>query len=155
MSKAIIDCVKKYFKECPHLDDLAKINVDYLNMDAKDYEYWSLEPLEVPVILKKNVIGTKTTRQSQFILATRAFINPLVDTQNIQNLHLFENIAEWIHENNKNKIFPILNDDETVISLKVTTGGYLYGTNQENTIARYQMQCRMIYEKKEGNKRWN
>jgi hypothetical protein len=83
--KSIIECVKEYFKDCPYLNKLSEINVDYLNVDANDREYWSIEPLEVPIILKKNVLGTKTERQCQFILATRSFFNPLVDTQNIEN----------------------------------------------------------------------
>ncbi len=147
--KAIIECIKEYFKTCPYLNELSQINVDYLNMDAKDREYWSIEPLEVPIILKRNVLGTKTERQCQFILASRSFFNPLKDTQNIENLHLFENIAEWIYQNNRKKIFPTLNDGETVMSFEVMTGGYLYGVDKSNTIARYQMQCRLTYEKKE------
>ena len=150
MSKPIIKCVKEYFKKCPHLNELAKINVDYLNPDAKDYEYWSIEPIGVPIITKKNVIGTKTTRQCQFVLASRVFFNPLDDTQNIENLHLFEQIAEWLYKNNKKHILPILNDDETPKSVEVITGGCLYGTNKDNTKARYQMTCKLIYEKKEG-----
>ncbi len=148
-SKAIIECVKDYLKKCPYLDKLAEINVDYLNMDAKDHEYWSIEALEVPIILKRNVLGTMTERQCQFILASRSFFNPLVDTQNIKNLHLFENIAEWLYQNNRKKIFPTLNEGEIVKSIEVTTGGYLYGTNNDNTIARYQMECKLIYKKKE------
>lgn len=149
-NKAIIECIKEYFKKCPYLNKLSEINVDYLNMEASEHEYWSLEPLEVPIILKKNVLGTKTERQCQFILASRSFFNPLVDTQNIENLHLFENIAEWIYQNNKQKNFPTLNDGESVLSIEVITGGYLYGIDETNTLARYQMQCKVIYEKKEG-----
>ena len=55
MSKPIIKCIKEYFKTCPYLSELAKINVDYLNPDSKDHEYWSIEPMGVPVIIKKNV----------------------------------------------------------------------------------------------------
>ena len=150
--KAIIDCIKEYFKKCPYLDDLAKINVDYLNMDAKDHEYWSIEPLEVPIILKRNVLGTKTERQCQFILATRSFFNPLVDTQNIKNLQLFEKIAEWLYQNTRKGYLPLLNDGEVSTSIEALTSGYLYGTDKTNTIARYQIQCKLIYEKKESEK---
>ena len=148
--KAIIDYIKDYFKKCPYLSELAQIKVDYLDIDSKDCEYWSLEPLEVPLIIKKNVIGTKTTRQCQFILASRFFINPITDTQNINNLLVFENIAEWIYSMNKNRTLPKLNDNELSTSLEVMTPGRLYGVNKDGSIARYQMQCKLIYEKKEG-----
>lgn len=148
-NKAIIDCVKDYMKTCPYLNELSQINVDYLDVDSKDCEYWSIEPLEVPIVLKSNVLRTKTERQCQFILATRSFFNPLVDTQNINNLHLFEKIAEWFFQNTKNKILPELNDGEFATSIEATTSGYLYGTNKDNTIARYQMTCKLLYEKEE------
>ena len=148
MKKAIIDCIKEYYKSCPYLSDLAKINVDYLNIDSKDFEYWSLEQLEAPIILKKNVLGTKTERQCLFILASRSFFNPLVDKQNIENLHLFEKIAEWTYQNNKKGIRPILNDDETSLKIEIISGGSLYGTDKSNTIARYQMEGKLIYEKR-------
>lgn len=148
MDKAIIECIKEYYKDCPYLSDLAKINVDYLNVDSKDFEYWSLEQLEAPIILKKNVLGTKTERQCLFILASRSFFNPLVDKQNIENLHLFEKIAEWTYQNNKKGIRPILNDGETSSKIEIISGGSLYGTDKSNTIARYQMEGKLVYEKR-------
>lgn len=147
--KAIIECIKEFLKKCPYLDELAKINVDYLNPESKDFEYWSLEQIEVPIILKRNVLGTKTRRQCQFVLATRSFFNILEDAQNIENLHLFEKIAEWFYQCTKNRTLPILNDGEISISIESTSGGYLYGTNAQSTIARYQMSCKLIYEKRE------
>ena len=153
--KAIIECIKEYYQKCPYLNELAKINVDYLNTDAKDFEYWSLEQVEAPIILKKNVLGTKTERQCLFILASRSFFNPLVDTQNIKNLQLFEKIAEWTYQNNKKRIYPTLNDRETGINIEIITGGSLYGTDKSNTIARYQMEGKLIYKKKEGKSLWH
>lgn len=151
MSKPIIECIKEYMKECPCLNELTKINVDYLNMGDNDFEYWSLEKIEAPTILKKNVLGTKTERQCQFIIASRSFFNPLVDTQNIENLYLFEKIEEWFYQNTKKGNLPILNDNETATSIEATAPGYLYGTNRDNTVARYQMSCRLLYEKEENN----
>lgn len=146
-NKAIIECIKEYLKKCPYLSKLAEIKVDYLNVEENDHEYWSVEQLDVPNILKRNVIGTKTERQCQFVLATRSFFNPLVDTQNIQNLRLFEKIADWFYDNTRSGNLPILNNDEVSISIEATTGGYLYGMSKDNTIARYQMSCKLIYEK--------
>jgi len=123
-TKAIIDCVKEYLKTCPYLDDLSQISVNYLDTDARDREYWSLEPLEVPIVLKTNVLKTKSERQCQFILATRSFFNPLVDTQNTERLHIFEKIAEWFIQNTKNGILPKLNEGETATSIEATTGLY-------------------------------
>ena len=151
-NKSIVECIKEYFKDCPYLNELSEINVDYLNMDANDREYWSIEQMETPTILKRNVLGTKTERQCQFIIASRSFFNPLKDTQNIENLHLYEKIAEWLYQNTRNKVLPELNDGETATSIEATTSGYLYGTDRTNTVARYQIQCKLLYEKKEERK---
>lgn len=159
-NKPIIKCIKEYIAKCPHLSELARINVDYLNIGdqnigGQDLEYWSIEQIEAPIILKKNVLGTKTERQCQFAIASRSFFNPLEDTQNIENLNLFDKVAQWFYENTKKGILPILNDGETAISIEVTTSGYLYGTNKDNTIARYQMNGKLIYEKREENALWH
>lgn len=153
--KAIIECIKEYYKKCPYMDELAKINVDYLNVDAKDIEWWSLEQKDAPLILKGNVLRTKTERQCQFVLATRSFFNPLDDEQNIKNLLLFEKIADWTYQNNIKKIFPILNAGEESLNIEITTPGFLYGTDKTNTIARYQCEGKLIYEKKEGKSLWH
>lgn len=147
--KAIIECIKDFFKSCPYLDELTKIKVDYLDNESKDYNYWSLESIGTPRILKKNVIGTKTERQINFVLATRSFFNPSVDVQNIKNLHIFDKIADWLYESTKNKNLPILNDGESAISIEALDSPYLFGTDKTNTLARYQMPCKMIYEKRE------
>ena len=153
--KAIIDCVKEYFKKCPYLDKLADVKVDYLDIESKDNEYWSIEKQEAPLILGKNVLGTKSHRQCQFVIATRTFFNPHKDAKNIENLHLFDNIAEWIYQNTKKGILPELNDDEIATKLSVETGGFLYGTNNSNTLARYEMKCTLLYDKKEESKIWH
>ena len=49
-------------------------------------------------------------------------------------------------ESNK---LPTLNDDETSKSMEVMNPGYLYGTSNDKRVARYQMRCKLIYEKKE------
>ena len=149
MSEPIIKKIKEYMKNCPYLNDLSKINVDYLNVGDNEFEYWSIEQVEAPIILKRNVLGTKTERQCVFVIASRSFFNPLTDTQQIENLHLFEKIAEWYHMNTKNKILPELNDGETSTGIEVMDCGFLYGINEKSTLARYQMRCRLLYEKKE------
>lgn len=148
-SKAVIECIKEYFKGCPSLNKLSKINVDYLNTSSNDGEYWSIEPIEAPVILGKNILGTKIHKQCQFIVASRMFFDPINDTQNIKNLQVFDEISDWIYSNNKKHIFPQLSDDETPTGIEVILGGNLYGVDKTNTIARYQMTCKLLYDKEE------
>lgn len=150
--KARIERIKEYFKNCPYLNQLSEIKVDYLDVDNNDREYWSIEQVEAPIILHSNVLGTKTERQCEFIIASRSYFNPLVDTQNIENLHLFEKIADWLYSNSKSGNLPTLNEGETATKIEAINSGYLYGTDRTNTLARYQVLCRLFYEKREESK---
>ncbi|HAB66595.1 MAG TPA: hypothetical protein DCE23_04425 [Firmicutes bacterium] len=149
--KAIIECVKDFMKKCSILSN--DIKVDYLNPDSKKENNWSIEQLEtLQPIIKKNVLGTKTTRQFEFILATRTFFNKVDDKTNINNLQMFDELINWFYECTKNGDLPELNDDETALSISCGSG-YLYGTDKTNTIARYQCKCKLEYEKIEIEKR--
>ena len=151
MSKPIIKCIKEYMKTCPYLEDLAKIKVDFLDPGdkSKDKECWSIEKVEAPIVLKGNVLGTRTQRQCVFIIASHTFHNPLVDTPNIDNLQLYDNIAEWFLQKSRRKELPILNEGEIPIKIEAIDSGFLYGLNEKSTLARYQMRCRLLYEKEE------
>lgn len=140
-TKSIIECIKKYFKDCPYLNDL-DINIDYLGDEAECY---SIE--EVPTtIIRKNFIDGSSERQCQFVFASRVFFGTMENQQNINNLHLFEKIASWLEENTENGILPELNKNQEATSIEALSSGYLYGTDNDRKFARYQIQCQLIYE---------
>ena len=99
-------------------------------------------------IIKEYIDGS-SERQCQFVFASRVFFNTSENKQNINNLHLFEKIANWLEENTKNNILPKLNNKQNATSIKATSSGYLYGTDNSNQYARYQIQCQLIYEEEE------
>ena len=144
MEKSIIDCIQSYFKDCPYLNDL-DINIDFLGDSAECY---SIEEVPANVIIKEYIDGS-SERQCQFVFASRVFFNTSENKQNINNLHLFEKIANWLEENTKNNILPKLNNKQNATSIKATSSGYLYGTDNSNQYARYQIQCQLIYEEEE------
>ena len=137
MNKAIIECIRDFIKECPYIGNYAQINVDFLNVEGKDKDYWSLEKMEGPEIVKEkaNVLGTKSERQCQFTLATRSFYSPIDNETNVKNLQKLEVIAEWIHKMNRQRKYPKLNDKENAFKIEITSGPYLFGTDKTNTIA--------------------
>lgn len=150
-NKAIIECIKEFMKNCSILNN-SNIKVDYLDPNSKEKSNWSIEQLETQQpILKKNVLGTKTTRQFEFILATRTFFNMVDDKINIENLRVFDELIDWFYECTKSNNLPTLNNDETASEISCGNG-YLYGTDKTNSIARYQCKCKLIYEKIEKRK---
>lgn len=143
MKKAIIECIKDYFKDCPYLNDL-DINIDYLGDDAN----YSIEETPATIIIREFVDGS-SERQCQFVFASRMFFGTVENQQNISNLHLFEKIANWLESNTKKGILPQLNEGQTATRIEALSSGYLYGTDNVNQYARYQIQCRLIYEEEE------
>lgn len=140
-NKSIIECIRTYFKDCPYLSDL-NINVDYLSDEAECY---SIE--EVPsTIIRKKFIDGSSERQCQFVFASRVFFGTIENQQNINNLHLFEKITNWLEENTEKGILPKLNNNQEATSIEALSSGYLYGTDNERKYARYQIQCQLIYE---------
>ena len=109
-SKPIIECVKEYFESCPYLELLNGLNI-------KDNAIWSIDQIETPMILGTNVLGNITHRQFEFMIVSGIF-DPSTELENLENLHLFENVTEWVYQNFRNGIKPSLNDNEEVI-LKV------------------------------------
>lgn len=144
-NKAIIDCIKEFFKECPYIKNLDKINVDYLDYEVKDS--YSIEQESGQLEISRNVTGTKSFREIRFIFASRLFFNPNETEQNSNNLKELEKICEWVYEKNLKKELPKLNDKEEATSITLDRP-FLFGVNKDFTIARYQMSGTLQYERR-------
>ena len=142
MKKSIIECIQEYFEDCPYLNSLLDINIDFLDDEAECY---SIEEVPASIILHK-YIDESSERQCQFVFASRVFFGTLENKKNIENIHLFEKIANWLEENTEKNVLPKLNNNQTATSIEAVSSGYLYGTDNSSQYARYQIQCRLIYE---------
>lgn len=150
--KATIECIKEYYKGCPYLKN-ADVSTDYLNADTTDNtkEFWSLEQDQTNnPIVKSNVLGTKTTIQFFFTLASRFMFNIKKDKQNIENLRILEDVVEWTIQENSKKNRPILNKNEECTKIEITSAPYLYGADKSMTQARYQFSGKITFERREN-----
>lgn len=147
INKAIIDSVSDYFNECPYIKNIATLNVDYLNVEGQK-KYYSLEQLGEETILT-NVLGYEKEREINFMLATRSFYD-LQDKSkgNIENIRVLENIAEWVRDNNRERILPVLDDKYEATSISITSGPALYGISKSTETARYEIRGKLKYERK-------
>lgn len=134
---SIIESVKEYMSECPLLKD-GKINVDFL--DSHDANY-TIEPIPCEPVVK-HYIGGSTLRQYEFILASREFFGTDV-VQNIQNSAFYEDFAKWIEDNNRDKKFPVMSDDQSAEKIEVLTHGCLMTEDAKTAV--YQIQLKMSY----------
>lgn len=134
----IIDAIREYFLDCPILDEMARLDIDYLDNNTTSY---SIDSLPSEMIIKKYVDGT-SLRQFQFVIASRE--NYGLDTwQQLENRGFYEKLAEWIELQSSKGLLPNLTDNKESQDIEILTSGYLFDV--DDTTARYQIQLRLIY----------
>ncbi len=139
---SIIESIRDYILTCPYLGDLAKVNVDFLPDDATTY---SIEQTPSEPIIKRYLDGT-TDRQLTFVFACRLFYSD-ERINNINNSGFFEKFQEWLFDNSDNGILPEMEDGLIPEKIEAISSGYLYDISGDLSNARYQIQCRLLYEK--------
>ena len=138
MEKAMIDKVREYMSKCPYLGEYAELNVEYLVDKIKAYSV--NENAGYDPIISEDIIGNQE-RQFLFTLDSKLIWNE--DNQNnIENSKSYENIRNWLEENNKNEIYP---DIKGIYEIGATTNGYIFATNANEAI--YRIQCYLKYFK--------
>lgn len=138
MANKIIDAIREYFLACDLLND-GKINIDFLG-DKPEY---SIDPIPAEPTIKKYVDGEEV-RQFQFAFTSKEYFDGDART-GIENSGFYQDLAEWIETNNANGVLPLLtNPKQDPIKVETMTHGYLFDVDAE--FARYQIQCRLVYE---------
>jgi len=139
---SIIESIRNYIMTCPYLEELAKVNVDFLPDDPTTY---SIEQTPSEPIIKRYLDGA-TDRQITFVFACRMLYNDEL-INNINNSGFFEKFQDWLFDNSENDIFPELEEGLDPYRIEAISSGYLYDISGDLTNARYQIQCRLLYEK--------
>lgn len=140
----IIESVRKYILNCPYIDDLAKVNVNFLTRDTNNYSIEEMPSMNGNII--KKYIDGSTDREFNFVFACVFDYSEDLQT-NIENSGFFENFQEWIEENDINGIYPELREGLHPYSIAVTTTGFLSFVPEKMDRAIYQVQLKLLYEK--------
>ena len=136
----IIRSLYDWFQNCELLNTDAPINVDMLEEDAGNY---CLEVVPCNPVITKYADGS-SKNQYLFIFASREYYSS-DEVNNMKNLEFYEDLQEWIAEQNINEKLPVLPDGFTAQSIEMQTSGYVMDNNTKT--ARYQIQCRLKYIK--------
>lgn len=136
----IIRSLYDWFQNCELLNTDAPINVDMLEEDAGNY---CLEVVPCNPVITKYADGS-SKNQYLFIFASREYYSS-DEVNNMKNLEFYEDLQEWIAEQNINEKLPVLPDGLTAQSIEMQTSGYVMDNNTKT--ARYQIQCRLKYIK--------
>ena len=118
--------------------------MDYL---GEDFDY-SIDPLpSEPWVTRYTDGGGK--KQYQFAFTSKEEYDGTAMTE-IENSGFYQAFAEWVESQNEAAAFddaalPVLeNERQTALAVEVMTSGYLFDAGPDR--AKYQIQCRLIYE---------
>ena len=140
----MIDSVRDYISQCPYLDEFTAVNVNYLVDSVKAYSV--NEKAEYNPVISKDILGNEES-QLQFTFDAKFYWNDEVQN-NVDNSKFFENFSNWLRENNKNKIFPTIEESNIKItSISASSNGYIFDTSSDEAI--FRISCVMNYT------RWN
>lgn len=139
---SIIESIRDYIMKCPFLEELKEVNIDFLpdNPDTYSIEQTPSEP-----IVKRYMDGT-TDRQITFVFACRMYYSDEL-INNINNSGFFEKFQDWLFDNSEEGILPKLEENLIPEKIEAISSGYLYDISGDLSNARYQIQCRLLYEK--------
>lgn len=137
-SRKIIESLRDYFLKCDLLNG-GKINIDFLGEKPE----YSIDPLPADPVLKRYVDGGQV-RQFQFAFTSKEYFDGDART-GIENSGFYQDLADWVESNNEKNILPVMgNAKHEPVQVEIMTSGYLFDMDAE--FARYQIQCRLIYE---------
>ena len=137
----IVKALKNYFKTYPNLEK-ETIFVDFLKEDDCSF---AIVPKPTRPITVKNIDGSYE-KQYEFKLVGRFAYSKEVH-MNIENSSFFQNLEEWLIENNENDILPDLGEGYQALELSVTSNGYLIGISPDGRTGQYEISFSLLYEK--------
>lgn len=137
----IIESLSQYFADCPIFTG-GKIRVDYLGENPADNEV-TIDAVPCKPILKQYSDGG-SLRQFLFVIGSREYYSEDI-LQNIINNGLYEDLSEWITQQDRDGNLPQLDGGRFCQSIEALSTAYLLDENPLSNHARYQIQCRILY----------
>lgn len=139
--RKFIDSIIDFFKKSSIFSNEPNVNVNYLGNKIDDY---CLEAVPAEKTVKKFIDGEKE-KQKIFVFTSRTTYSQDI-VENEENYVLFEELAEWIEEQNEEENYPDISDItkiEEIESIEVMDSPYICAVNE--TEARYQMEIKITY----------
>jgi hypothetical protein len=138
----IIGAIRDHIKTCPLLPEFcASLGVDYLGEEDGSY---MIEAVPASPVVKRFINGD-ANKQQVFVFSSRESYGADV-LHNIENLGFYQEFADWLETCTRTKNLPDLGEGKESLKLEATTSGYAFETGPH--VARYQIQCRLVYFEK-------
>lgn len=135
--------VMEFLSECPYMREFEQlfpvVELDILGESPTTY---MVESAPAEPVLKRYANGD-TERQYVFSLCSREFYGA---PENVDTSEFYENFSDWLDTCTKEGKLPNLKGNLIGKSIRATTEGYLYDTQEQK--CQYRIQCQFIYYKR-------
>lgn len=141
MSAPAIRAMQAWLKACPLVSELREggvlLRVAYLGTEPVEF---SIEDSPGDPVVKRYFSGADKVKN--FLLSSRMEYSPDA-AQQAANSGFFDELADWIDEQNRAQNLPTLGEERKPQRVEVTSSGYLFNT--EGSACQYQMQLALYY----------
>lgn len=141
----IIESLKNYFNTFPELETKT-IFVNFLKEKGSSF---SIIPSPTQPLTITYIDGSYEKRFTFSLVGRFNYSNEI--RMNIENSTFFQDLEEWLIENNENDILPVLGDGYEPLSISVTSNGYLLGISPDGKTGQYQINFEFRYEKRRND----
>lgn len=118
------------------------LGVDWLDKKPGSY---SVDVVPSERAIKAYTDGS-SIREYPFVLSGR-FPYSQNQIQNLANLGFFEDFSEWLSKNSREGNLPLMESGKSPHKIEAVSAGYLM-SGENNSLARYQIQCKLTYRQK-------
>lgn len=140
---SIASKVVEFLSGCPYMREFKQlfpvVELDVLGESPTTY---MVESTPAEPILKRYANGD-TERQYVFSLCSREFYGT---PENVDTSEFYENFSNWLDTCTKEGKLPNLKGNLISKSIRATTEGYLYDTQEQK--CQYRIQCQFLYYKR-------
>lgn len=140
---SIASKVVEFLSGCPYMREFKQlfpvVELDVLGESPTTY---MVESTPAEPILKRYANGD-TERQYVFSLCSREFYGT---PENVDTSEFYENFSNWLDTCTKEGKLPNLKGNLISKSIRTTTEGYLYDTQEQK--CQYRIQCQFLYYKR-------
>ena len=121
------------------------VRIDWLEYEAVSFSISPL-PLDNNGIIRRDVVGN--VEKSYQVMFSVVFDYTPDLQQQIENSSFFEDLDKWLKKNNKERVFPELEEGRKPVSIGINQTPYLFYVPEDNQVARYTTTIDLRYKER-------
>jgi hypothetical protein len=136
----------EWIKTYPNFENETNGNLYFNFGEASDNNSFFI-PVPTDYVVKQDIMGTKTRFYTFAITTFKDIANNPYSMENINDYSEVQNFLDWIEEQNNQRSFPDFGENCNVLEV-LNLSNMANVSNQDQQLAKYMTQCRVVYEEK-------